>query len=339
MLAKFLESDYPDDVKDAVHGWLASQHNEKEKADALRKIFDYTVAYNPRPSKMAIRMLGEWHKRMGHAPADIMKLIRPRILFYRTALFRAAAVLVPILIIAGLLLFDRQQAIEPAVVAMVMMAVPDTLGAQARVNLPDGTDVFVRPGSAVSYAEDFNAGDKRRIMLDSGEIYLDVISDSVREFIVETPNLNVNVLGTKFDVEALQNGQYTVVTLYEGRIKVDGINNKHGVTVIGMTPGQRLVYSNTTGEYKIEQTAAMLPDWIAQRLTFRNAPYSEIIRTIEWYYGVTVELDGNLDDNMKLNFRITGQEDIETTMWLFRNVSREFTYEIDGDVVKVKPQV
>ncbi len=336
MLAKYLESDYPADVKRALQGWLASEHNREEKEAALKKVFDYTVRYNSRPSRMAVKMLGEWNFRMGRAHVDVMKLIRPYTPFYRTTPFRVAAVLIPLLVVAGWLLFYNPQAVVPVQMAMVTMAVPDTLGAQGRIDLTDGSDVFIRPGSSVSYAEDFQAGEKRRVILAEGGVYLNVAKDSVRRFVVETPHLNVNVYGTKFNVETMPEQGQTIVTLYQGKVKVDGITARNGLSVIEMSPGQQLVYNHGTGEYRIEQTAALLPGWIAERLVFENAKYADIFRTIEWYYGVKIEVEGELKRDSGMNFRFTGREDIETAMWLFQNVSREFDYEHNDKIVRVK---
>ncbi len=335
-LGALMDDGLPPYMKKKIQAWFRSEASVDAKYDALGKLFN-ELQPNLNPDRYEYEQFEKIREILGFPPSEPAPAVKRRLTPGRIAL-RVAAVVIPALMIAGAswLWFSRPQPAPQ--IAMVTMAVPDTLGAQGRIDLTDGSEVFVRPGSSISYAEDFEAGDKRRVQM-SGEAYFEVAADSVKQFIVETAKMNVTVLGTRFNVEASPDKEFTTVTLYQGKVNVSGLTGKEGVTEVILQPGRKLVYNNLTGEYKIEDTAALLPDWIASRLTFRNAPYSEIFRTLEWFYGVKVELDGNLGEDMKLNFRITGQEDIETAMWLFRNVSREFTYEIDGSMVKIKPEV
>lgn len=315
--------------------WIASSVDAAEKDEALRKIFDRMVKYQKKPDKLAFEILEGYHRKLGRVSE---KPVIKSIPFYRTMPFRVAAVVVPLFMLAGAtwMLFTGPEKPATPTVAMVTVDLPDTLGAQSRIDLHDGSDVFLRPGSTISYAEDFNEGDKRRVKID-GEVYFDVAKDSLRPFVVEAGRLNVNVLGTTFNVEGGADKERTVVTLYTGQVKIDGLD-ADGTMVIPMGPGQRLVYDNATGKYTIEQVAALLPDWIMQRLTFRDTSYEEIFRTIEWFYGVKVETEGKFSDE-KLTFRFNGKEDIKTAMWLFQSVSKEFTYQITDNVVTVKGQI
>lgn len=315
-----------------IQGWIVSEDSLEQKDREFRALFDELVHYNAVPSAKAFRMNKRWRiaNRIGNVPH------RP--LLY-SPLFRVAAVIIPLLFLTGWLVWNLPHTGVVPQASMIRMHVPDTLGAQGKTELADGSDILIRPGSTIRYAGDFSTENVRRLVLDAGEIYLDVAPDSSKQFVVETPHLNVHVLGTRFDVESMPDRAETVVTLYQGRILVDRLGGKTGSKAVEMTPGERLVCQNASGEYRIETTESLLPEWIAQRLTFKDTPYNEILRTIEWFYGVRIEIDGRLKDDTRLDFRFTGREDIHTAMWLFRKVSREFSYEITRSTVRIQVDV
>ncbi len=333
ILRRYFDGKYPDDVRGYVQGWIASKDSEEEKNARLRKIFDRMVEYKHNPGDKAFEMLAEWHRRLGVSRTLVVKRHTP---FYHTLRFKVAAAAFPLFLVVGvsLFVFTRPKVGVP-MAAIAYVNVPDTLGALARVDMSDGTMVLVRPGGSVSYAKKLNGGDKRLMILTEGEVYMNVAKDTTHRFVVETPYLKVNVLGTAFNVEALSDSEYTVVTLYQGRITVNGISGKESLTEIEMNPGQRLIYDNDTDECRIEKTNALLPEWVARKLTFEDATYTDIIRTIEWFYGVAVDVDGVFNQKGDLYFRFTGKEDIETAMQVFQSISREFTYEISGGTVKI----
>ena len=66
------------------------------------------------------------------------------------------------------------------------------------VAMPDGTDVWLGPGTSLSYDDTFRV-DGRNVELD-GEAYFDVTHDAQHPFIVTTPAFRVRVLGTVFNV-------------------------------------------------------------------------------------------------------------------------------------------
>lgn len=83
------------------------------------------------------------------------------------------------------------------------------------IKLPDGSVIFLGPASSVriSYSDT-----ERRVYLDEGEAFFDVVTDSDRVFIVDTANANINVLGTQFNVNRTADGVRVAVA--EGKVEV-----------------------------------------------------------------------------------------------------------------------
>ena len=78
-------------------------------------------------------------------------------------------------------------------------------GQKANLTLPDGTKVWLNSATRLSYDAEYNKSD-RKIYLD-GEAYFDVARNEKCPFIVHTHAMDIEVLGTKFNVEAMLNNK------------------------------------------------------------------------------------------------------------------------------------
>ncbi len=90
-------------------------------------------------------------------------------------------------------------------------------GERVVMALPDGSKVYLTANSYLRYPVEFGK-DKREVNL-VGRAYFEVKKSSV-PFIVNTSDMNIEVLGTSFDVESRYNSQNSSVILVEGSVKV-----------------------------------------------------------------------------------------------------------------------
>ncbi len=337
VLNHLLDGDCPEALVASIQEWLVCPAEKEEKEAALKSVFINRVNYEGKPGAWSSRMFRQWKTRPA-VRQEFSRMGKPagqRKPLYRRPAMRVAAVLLPFLVVAGALFwtYSERFRVQPAAqMAMVTIAVPDTMGAQGRTGLLDGSSVLIRPGSEIAYAEDFETGDMRRVKL-NGEAYFSVAKDSLRPFVVETGDLNINVLGTTFNVSAMPGDAVTTVTLYTGRIRIGGMRCD-GAQEIVLTPGQQMTYNNATCRYSIAQVDEALPGWIAERLNFQHITLKEIFDRIGWYYGVGIVSDDFVDDDV-YSFMLSGREDLDTAMELVQYISLDFTYRIEGDRVIV----
>jgi transmembrane sensor len=87
-----------------------------------------------------------------------------------------------------------------------------------RITLPDGSQLALSPGSVVVLAKGFGTGN-RDVDLD-GEVLFEVNAAAGKPFVVHTVNLRIEVLGTRFRVDAVRKRAGEEVDLLEGRLKV-----------------------------------------------------------------------------------------------------------------------
>ena len=96
------------------------------------------------------------------------------------------------------------------------------------VILPDGSSVLLNRHSSLSYPKRFKS-DNREVQL-TGEAYFEVSKDQKHPFIVQTEHINVQVLGTHFNVDAYRNSPEVKTTLLTGSVAVS--NKRNSVRMI-----------------------------------------------------------------------------------------------------------
>src|SRR5690606_19326478 len=96
-------------------------------------------------------------------------------------------------------------------------------GGQYRLMLPDGTEVWLNAASSITYPVAF-AGSERNVSI-TGEVYFEVKKNAAKPFKVKVKEQVIEVLGTRFNVNAYDNEDAIKTTLAEGTVKVGSGNN------------------------------------------------------------------------------------------------------------------
>lgn len=91
-------------------------------------------------------------------------------------------------------------------------------GQISRAVLPDGTQVWINSGSAVTYGRDF--GMKNRRIALTGEAFFDAAKESVHPLVVDCNELMIKVTGTRFNVSAIPGTSAISVVLEEGSVEL-----------------------------------------------------------------------------------------------------------------------
>ncbi|MDY5490116.1 MAG: DUF4974 domain-containing protein [Butyricimonas virosa] len=156
-------------------------------------------------------------------------------------------------------------------------------GGEYELILPDGTHVWINSDSELSFPARFDST-KREVSL-SGEAYFSVRRDKKRPFTVKVgQNVEVNVLGTQFNLQAYPDAKTIETTLCEGSVNVS--NGKQKVT---LTPSQQAVYSKATMNITTRKVDVRLYSaWKEGLFVFENKPLEEIMTTLSRWYNVNV---------------------------------------------------
>lgn len=171
-------------------------------------------------------------------------------------------------------------------VAMQTISVPS--GQRVNIVLPDGTNVWLNARTTIKYPVVFDK--KSRLVILDGEAYFDVAKDKNRTFIVQTEKCNLEVLGTKFNVDAYAGKDEFEATLMEGSVKVISQSNPQDELLL--TPDNKAYLSE--GKLKVTHVDDYNPyRWREGLICFKNASFASIMKDFEKYYGVNIQIRHN----------------------------------------------
>jgi len=152
---------------------------------------------------------------------------------------------------------------------LVTMAVKN--GQKADLTLADGTRVYINSDSRISYDNSYNKKD--RVLRLDGEAYFEVAKDKSRPFIVQANGINVQALGTCFDVKAHKDDKTVSVVLLEGSVRVNDDKQEKI-----LKPNERLEYDLATKRF---EKTGLHPNensllWRSKELAFYGESLEEI---------------------------------------------------------------
>ena len=180
------------------------------------------------------------------------------------------------------------------------------------VTLDDGTLVHLNYDSRLIYPEKF--GDRRDVILE-GEAYFMVAKDKSRQFVVHTPQGDVKVYGTEFNVntrskggDGNDNGGLSVV-LVKGSVSFTPARGKEQM----LTPGQELSIVNAQLSINEVDTAPYVA-WNEGKFFFEEWPLERIMEVMARWYGREVEFKSDDIKQLKYSGNFDRYEDIHPTM-------------------------
>lgn len=221
-----------------------------------------------------------------------------RIVFYQ--LYSLVASLLLLLGIAGTAYFAFSEK-----TAVPMYVVSSGIQNMESVSLPDGTKVQMGPGSRLTYPAHFSG--KRREVILNGQAFFDVAQDRTKPFIVRTPDMDVQALGTAFELFSYDMENKSEVILLQGKIKV-GVTDKttHKVTEYLVSPNERISINRRNGQVsKWTVDADKYTSWRKQLiLSFENEKLSMIIPRLEQWYGRKIMCQKDLSDKYRFTFKV-----------------------------------
>ncbi|MBD0777564.1 DUF4974 domain-containing protein [Maribacter sp. ANRC-HE7] len=205
-------------------------------------------------------------------------------------------------------------------------------GKKFEIRLSDGSLVHMNSGSSLKYPVNFISGKDRQVFL-NGEAYFEVAKDSLSHFLVSTDNLDVEVLGTHFNVSSYT-GTETFALLTEGSVAV---YNKKDKDLLGsptiIRPGEKATLSHNSIAVNEVDVSDYL-SWREGRLTFNNESFINIIQKIERHFAV--EIENNYKDLNLVKFNGEFREG-ETIIDILNTIqeSAGFEYEINNKKIKI----
>jgi ferric-dicitrate binding protein FerR (iron transport regulator) len=263
----------------------------------------------------------------------------------RARVFKLGSLLAAACLMLGVFWFTRKETISSAKPNEVLAP----KNGISKIQLPDGSHVWLNMGSKLTYANDFGS-DERRVFL-AGEAFFDVVKDPQHPFVVTTQTISVRVLGTKFNVRSYNNDKTSEAALVRGKIELTVLKNPEKKIILN--PSEKLTVinnqdapqrgENLSAAHPVDETPLIalsrihqtkkdtLPSealWLENKLAFDAEDFETIAKKMERRYNVSIVFEN--DEVKKLRF--TGKfatEPINKAL-LFLQRTAPFRYKIDS---------
>ncbi len=201
-------------------------------------------------------------------------------------------------------------------------------GRQYSLRLADGSKVWLNAASSITFPTSFS-GSQRKVSV-TGEVYFEVADNSRMPFVVQKDGLNVNVLGTHFNINSYDDENSINVTLLEGAVKV--ITPK-GDNII--KPGQqaRVIERgpvSVVNDVDMEEVMA----WRNEVFKFKSIEIGSLMRQLARWYDVEVVYNKKVNDRFFIEVpRNTNLSDLLKALELTGRIK----FKIEGKKIIVMP--
>ncbi len=239
-------------------------------------------------------------------------------------------------------------------------------GSRTKLQLPDGTQVWLNSGSKLSYDKSYGNG-LREVSL-SGEAYFDVVKNPALPFVIHTTSIDIKVLGTAFNVKSFPGEKNTETSLIRGSIEVSFRNKRTGKIIL--KPNEKLITANedtlkettainTTSDkiksstttntkeadkqepivmvshltYAPADSTVIETSWMDNKLIFRSETFEDLAIKMERWYGVNIRFADESIKPKKLNGNFKN-ETVQEALKALQLIT-PFSYKMNKDEIVI----
>ena len=293
LIANYLTEDLDKNALDELKTWIAASAENQQYFIRQREIWFSAVSREAASVYDKDKAFENFRNRV-ESQKEIQSTSRRG--FSLSALWRYAAV-VAIIIAVGCISYWQGEVNVKDTFADISVEAP--LGSKTKLYLPDGTLVWLNAGSRMTYSQGFGV-DNRKVELE-GEGYFEVKRNEKIPFFVKTKDLQLQVLGTKFNFSDYPEDHEVVVSLLEGKVGLNNLLREEKEAVL--SPDERAVLNKANGLLTVESvTASNASQWTDGYLFFDEELLPDIAKELERSYNVKIHI---ANDSLK-TFRFYG---------------------------------
>lgn len=269
----------------------------------------------------------------------------------------AAVAMTAAIIVFTLLSNNNQKNVSQEKIAQSEVSTKN--GSRTKIQLPDGTSVWLNSSSKLVYDNE-NFGTTIREVSLTGEAYFDVVKNPNKPFVIHTAKMDIKVLGTAFNVKCYPGEKTTETSLIRGSVEVTLKDRQEKII---MKPNEKLILNNdeirpvkkmttvakqnTVTEkenpiielrnhltlYPKDSSIVVETAWVENRLIFSDERLEDIAKKMERWYGVTIQINS---DKLKREL-LTGSFEKETIDQALNalQLTTGFYYKINKGIITI----
>ena len=292
------------DIEKAIREFYEGKDNPEGKR-IFDKVFENIITDNDRVNQLDGLDEGFWKKSIQVGigeKLEIKHITKSKTHFNNIKLKYIAGMVasVILLIFCGIFFYTDKQYNQENEIEFVT-----TLSRQkGNVSLTDGTKIVLNVKSSIAFPKKFN-GDERRIEL-KGEAFFNVARDTLKPFIVQTDGMEVEVLGTSFNIKSYEEDQEILVTVATGKVAVTFQESPQNPELL--LPEDQVRYYKNNGSWQLEKTdpeQSIL--WKEGILLFENETIDAITKTLERNYNISITIQDEKLKEKRITFKQKGE--------------------------------
>ena len=190
-----------------------------------------------------------------------------------------------------------------------MVTIAAANGVRTEIFLPDGSRVWLNSNSSLKYNKNFDE-DTRKLWLE-GEAFFNISHNPSRPLFVKTKSIEVEVLGTRFNLLSVPNQKRLEATLVSGSIKLSS-SNKSSKQSVQLIPGQKAHWNEGTNQFLVQEVnTSNVTRWVNNQLRFDNETFGNIVQQLEMTFGVKIEVPQELAQTYRFTATFTDESIFE----------------------------
>lgn len=291
-----------------IREWMDESDENRREFFHERKLFDLMILNGQTPDRPTLK-----------------------ISFFKKRFFIETLKMASVITIAFVLGFFYFKSTHTANEKVAMQTVQVPYGQRVNLILSDGTVVWLNSGSRMTYPESFSTG-KREINLD-GEAYFEVAHNKEKPFVVKTHLYDIEVLGTKFNVDAYSKEGSFEGALLEGKIKItrEGENR----TLI-LNPSYKAVMENNHLIVKEIEDYDVFR-WKEGLICFKQETFIEILKSFQKYYDLKIVIENSKLSNPVITGKFRLSDGVEYALRVLqKDVKFKYKRDVDNNIIYIQ---
>jgi transmembrane sensor len=310
LIDRYIVGDVSDDEKQLVDDWYASYTN-KQGEDIINE------------ELLKAEINADIKEKLNKPGAGKIRRIR---------LMRYAAAVALVLVSASLLIRKKNtSSTVNNASAETFTFVKTKQGEVKKVDLPDGSQVWLNGKSTLRIGDNFQNKQQRYVYLDEGEAFFEVTKNPQRPFLVKTPHITTRVLGTSFNVRSYRALKQSSVTVCTGRVQVN--TGKKQIALL--TPNMQVIYNPESDNATIDNVnSTIAQSWTKGQLTLKKATFKELALAINNMYGVKLTSNNKAATGYLYNININKTRTLDETLRIICSIHQNH-YRRNADEVVI----
>jgi len=331
LIQRYVAGSATSEEKEKLKKWMEQSSENRRLVQDVKNIWDNTPTEN-----FEVNVEEAWKyfekrrmkkKQFAQHPRKPQKTL---IYFYRVAAVLLVSLFASYVLYTQIQFESEQSQQHEQLVTMQELATG--VGDKAEVTFSDGSRVILNASSKIEFPQKFQS-QKREVFLE-GEAYFEVKHDSKRPFLVHNKNVEVEVLGTKFNVRGWYDDPDVEVVVQTGKVAVKVIDN----TILDQKEAILTDGNYTKVKSGISPLSVQKVDvrehlvWMSGGLFFDNEPLKYVVKDIERRFDVNIKIVN--EEYMDIPFTSTFYEaDLNEVLSIISSTMK-LNYERNGKYIE-----